>query len=49
MGFASHPQSPTVFMKMATPELDATSCWYDQDMTTSLGVADIFSDDPSRK
>jgi hypothetical protein len=47
-GFTSHPQSPSVFMKMATPELDAGSCWYDHDMSNTLGVADIFSEDPSK-
>lgn len=46
MGLPMHPQSPG-FMKMQSPELDAGSCWFDQDMAPSLGVADIF-DDPGR-
>ena len=41
-----HPHSPG-FMKMLSPELDAPSTWFDQDMAPSLGVADIF-DDPGR-
>ncbi|KAK9915554.1 hypothetical protein WJX75_000649 [Coccomyxa subellipsoidea] len=40
-----HPQSPSVFMKMQTPDLDAGTCWYDHDVPPTLGVADIFSDD----
>ena len=36
-------------MKMQSPDLDAGSCWFDNDVgAASLGVADIF-DDPSGK
>ncbi len=45
LGLAMHPQSPSVFMKMQTPDLDAGTCWYDHDVPPTLGVADIFSDD----
>ncbi|BDA44165.1 Transcription factor E2F3 [Coccomyxa sp. Obi] len=40
-----HPHSPSVFMKMQTPDLDAGTCWYDHDIPPTLGVADIFSDE----
>ena len=43
-----HAQSPG-FMKMHSPDLDAGSCWFDNDVgAANLGVADIF-DDPSGK
>lgn len=44
LGLAMHPQSPNVFMKMQTPDLDAGACWYDHDVPPTLGVADIFDD-----
>ncbi|CAL5218665.1 g370 [Coccomyxa viridis] len=44
-GFQSHPQSPSVYMKMPMRDLDTGSCWYESDVPQALGVSDIFDTD----
>ncbi|CAK0773013.1 hypothetical protein CVIRNUC_004022 [Coccomyxa viridis] len=47
-GFQSHPQSPSVYMKLPMRDLDTGSCWYESDVPQALGVSDIFDADHSK-